>query len=161
MKKNVIRLNESQLHNLINESVKRVIKEWGELDDRNWFLNHERTPNIPSDDDYEESHNPEEEAQEVFQRIEEGDGIDANNAEVEVVDKKSGLVKVHITEDGWQFWFSAVGKRVDEHDLFCTITERMPRPWPQKEDIEYTSPDGDEGYWHVSGTYLILIKNWF
>ena len=158
MKKNVIRLNEGQLRRMLSEAVRRVVKEG--LGDSNWFLNNEPHHDVSPwfEDDYndeDERYNPDEEAKEVFDQLESICDIDASDAEVDVLDNETGLLLVHVSENGWQFWFRAQGKRVDETDLGCTI-----RPG---EVIEYTSQSGDKGDWKVESRFgsHILIKNYF
>ena len=164
MKKNIVRLNESQLRKMIAESVKKVLKE--EYGDHNWFMNHESYPpeTLNSrDDEYGSYKSLDEEAEEFFDDYVEGEEFEANEVEIDVEEEETGKLRVYITIEGWQFCFRAYGEQVDETDLFCRLVRGgspdQPASW---NEIEYVSPDGEAGSFPVAPFgETLLIKNYF
>jgi hypothetical protein len=165
MKKNIVRLNETQLRKMIAESVKKVLKE--EYGDHNWFMNHESYPpeTLNSrDDEYQNSSKSlDEEAEEFFNDYVEGEELESNEVEIDVQDEETGKINVYVTKEGWQFCFRAYGHCVDETDLYCKLSRGgrpdQPASW---NEIEYVSPDGEAGSFPVSQfVQSVLIKNYF
>ena len=158
MGKKVVRLNEDNLRYMVKEALKRVLKEG--YGDQNWFMNNERKPSVNTwDDDREEYASPEEEAKDFFYNSE----FDGEDVEIDVQDEETGEMNVHISKDGWEFWFRARGERVDERDLYCTLSRggdaSRQYTWNM---VEFKSPDGEEGSRPI-GEYgsTLLIKDFF
>lgn len=151
-------INESDLRSMIKECVKRLIKEsiGSSLTDRDFFMNNDR--NMGGDDGPGYDINTgftEEEAMDYFDNNITGgfSEIDAEDADIDIQDAESGDMNVQISKDGWEFWFRARGYRDSERDLTCNINTKY--------DVEYKSPDGNQGSFKATNNEWVVIHNYF
>ena len=158
MEEEAMPINESDLRSMIKECVKRLLNEGigSSLTDRDFFMNNDR--NMGGDDGPGYDINTgftEEEVMDYFDNNITGgfSEIDAEEADVDVQDNETGSVNVHISRDGWEFWFAATGYRENERDLTCNINTKY--------DVEYKSPDGNHGSFKASNNEWVVIHNYF
>lgn len=149
--KKSIKLNESDLRQMVMECVKRLIKE----NNGDFFMNNDRKmfdddgPGYDIDNGYTE-----EEVRDYFDNNIAGFSsyIKADDVEVSVIDDEIGIANIHIEKDDWEFWFQAHIYRENERDLVCNLDGT---------EIEYNSPSCDHGYFKAANNQWVTIYNYF